>query len=189
MNKGFTLVELLIAIVILSLISVMAFRGLASVIETRSRLGMESRKWHDLALFFSRFGNDLSRPAHRPVTDESGNIQPEFSGKPGYSAPNDADILFTRMGYDEEGSQRIGYRINGGKIEELVWTHLDQAPGAAPKVYTLLDDVSAFQLRYLAMNDTWGAFWPLPQQPQPKAVEVTVVLNSGEKIVRIFSLI
>ncbi len=187
--KGYTLIELLIAVAILALISVMAFRGLASVIETRSHLAEENRKWHDLALFFSRFGEDLSRPEHRPVMDASGIMQPEFAGKPSYSDPLEANILFTRMGYEDEGGERIGYRFNQGKIEELVWAHLDQAPGTTPEIYTLLDEVKSFELRYLAINDTWVLFWPLPGQPQPKAVEATVTLASGEKIVRIFSLL
>ncbi|HQT27278.1 MAG TPA: type II secretion system minor pseudopilin GspJ [Burkholderiales bacterium] len=188
-ESGFTLVEILIAIAILALISAMAFRGLSSVIETRRHVAEENRKWHDLSLFFSRFGEDLSRPIHRPATDASGMTLPEFEGKPEYSGPLDANILFTRMGSEGESDERVGYRFNQGKIEELVWAHVDQAPGTKPDVYPLLSRIRSFELRYLAVNNTWVPYWPLPGQVQPKAVEASVTLESGEKIVRIFSLL
>lgn len=186
--KGFTLIELLIAIVILALISVMAFRALESVIATKNRVTEENRKWHDLSLFFSRIDEDLSRTAHRPATDPSGALQPEFAGKAAYSGPNDANMVFTKLGHDGESEERVGYRFDQGKIEELVWAHLDPAPGEKPAVYILLDHVREFRLRYLAVNNAWVPYWPLPGQLQPKAVEVSLTLESGEKIMRIFSL-
>lgn len=188
-EKGFTLVEILIAVSILALISVMAFRGLSSVIETGTHVSEETRKWHDVSLFFSRFGEDLSGLIHRPATDQSGLVLPEFEGKTDYSGPLDANILFTRMGDEDRNDERVGYRLNQGKIEVLLWAHVDQAPGTKPDIYPLLSHVRSFELRYLAINNTWVPFWPLPGQIRPKAVQASVTLESGEKIVRTFSLL
>lgn len=187
--RGFTLIELLIALVMLALISVMAFRGLTSILDTKSQVAGENRKWRDLTLFFSRLEEDLSRPEHRPVMDAAGIIQPEFSAKEGFTDPFDANLAFTRMGYENGSPERVAYRFNGGKIEELVWTRLDAAPGTKPVIYTLLTHIKAFKLQYLAANNGWLAGWPLPGQAWPKAVEVSLTLESGEKIVRIFSLL
>lgn len=186
MSKGFTLIELLIAILILALISVMAFRGLDSVLDTRKHVAEESRKWRDISLFFSRLDQDFSNLAHRPIMDASGILEPEFLGKTSYTEKYDANLFISRGG---ERPERIGYRLDKGKVEELVWSHLDQAPGATPSVYTLLDHVKNFSLRYLALNNNWSPVWPLPGQARPKAVEATLTLDSGEKIVRIFSLL
>lgn len=186
--KGFTLIEILISILILALISVMAFRGLNSVLETRKHVAQESRKWRDISLFFSRLDQDLSNLAHRPVIDAQGILQPEFSGKEKFSEPYDANLLFTRFGYGEGNSERIGYRLKEGKLQELIWAHPDQAPGGKPEIYTLLDHVRDFRLRYLAVNNAWVPYWPLPGQARPKGVEASLTLRSGEKIVRIFSL-
>ncbi|NNM82203.1 MAG: type II secretion system minor pseudopilin GspJ [Burkholderiales bacterium] len=189
MNKGFTLIELLIALVILALISVMAFRGLDSVLKAKKQVDSENRKWRDISLLFSRLDHDLSNLAHRPVIDASGALQPEFIGKENYSDSFDANLLFTRLGAEGNPPERVGYRFNQGRVEEIIWAHLDQAPGTQPAVYTLLDHVADLRFRYLAINDNWATIWPLPNQPRPKAVEATLTLLSGEKIVRIFSLL
>lgn len=185
--RGFTLVELLVAIAILALISAMALRGLESVISTRERIGDEAKKWRDVGLFFARFEADLSALEHRPGTDASGLVQPEFVAKGGLSGQYDANLIFTRASRD--GSSRIGYRFLQGRMEEVVWNHVDEAQGASPRIYPLLDHVSGFALRYLSINNVWVPYWPLQAQPRPKAVEATLILDSGEKIVRIFALI
>ncbi len=186
MSKGFTLIELLIAILILALISVMAFRGFDSVLQTRKHVAEESGKWRDISFFFSRLDQDFSNLSHRPIMDASGMLEPEFLGKTSYAEKYDANLLFSRGG---ESPERIGYRLDKGKIEELVWSHLDQAPGVTPSVYTLLDHVTDFSLRYLSINNSWTPVWPLPGQVRPKAVEASITLDSGEKIVRMFSLL
>ncbi len=187
--RGFTLIEVLVALVLLALIAAMAFRGLDSVLAAKSHVAGESRKWRDISLFFSRLEEDLSRCAHRPALDAAGVVQSEFSAKESLAGPLDANLFFTRMGYDGESPERVAYRFSQGKVEELVWAHLDQAPGSKPAVYPLLNHVKEFKLQYLAVNNGWFPYWPLPGQLRPKAVEASLTLESGEKIVRIFSLL
>ncbi|MHB1677364.1 MAG: type II secretion system minor pseudopilin GspJ [Sulfuriferula sp.] len=189
-QRGFTLIELLVAIVILALVSVMAYRGLNAVIEARAQVSAESRKWRDLSLVFARLQDDATHPAQRPIRDKNGLLQPEWVGKAGFLAPDDANLSMTRMGAGEQGATRIGYRYHEHAIEELIWPSLDQAPREKPSIYRLLDGVKEFQLRYLTLNNQWVENWPLPGQISglPKALEATVRLDSGERVQRIFAL-
>ncbi|MDA8329302.1 MAG: type II secretion system minor pseudopilin GspJ [Betaproteobacteria bacterium] len=189
-QRGFTLIELLVAIVILALVSVMAYRGLNAVIEARKHVEAESRKWRDLSLFFARLEDDATHPAHRPIRDKDGLLQPEWIGKTSFIAQDDANLALTRMGAGEQGPQRVGYRLNQGVIEVLIWPSLDQAPFEKPTTYPLLGGVKEFKLRYLTINHQWVETWPLPGQVGglPKALEVTVGLDSGERVKRIFAL-
>jgi general secretion pathway protein J len=189
-QRGFTLIELLVAIVILALISVMAYRGLNAVIEARAHVAAESRKWRDLSLFFARLEDDATHPSHRPIEDKDGLLQPEWAGKTSFIAQDDSNLSLTRMGSGEQGSQRIGYRLNQGVIEELIWPSLDQAPLEKPTIYPLLSGVKKFKLRYLTSSNQWVEIWPSPGQvgDLPKALEVTVGLDSGERIMRVFAL-
>jgi general secretion pathway protein J len=86
--------------------------------------------------------------------------------------------------------QRIGYRLRLNKLELLRWTALDSAPYNVPTVDTLLEGVSEFNLRYLTSQMTWEKQWPpvVANAPLPKGVEVELVLKSGEKLTRFFSL-
>ena len=189
-QRGFTLIELLVSMVIFALVSVLAYRGLNAVIEAREHVAAESQKWRDLTLFFARLGDDVGHPARRPIRDKGGLVQPEWLAKQNIFAPDNANLYLTRMGAGQQGLQRIGYRLNQGTIEELIWPSLDQAPREQPSIYRLLGGVKEFKLRYLTLSDLWVENWPLPGQigGLPKAVEVTVRFASGEQLKRIFAL-
>ncbi len=188
-QRGFTLIELLVALVIFALLSAMAYRGLNSVIEARDHVAAEQRKWRSLSLFFARLEEDVDQASHRPITDKFGLLQPAWVGKRGILAEDDANLYLTRIGSRDMESTRIGYRFNHGTIEELVWPSLDQAPQARPAVHTLLTGVRELKLQYLSRNKLWVPNWPLAGGDElPRALEATLVLDSGEQIKRIFAL-
>ena len=61
-----------------------------------------------------------------------------------------------------------------------------------PTVDTLLEGIAEFNLRYLTSQLTWEKQWVPPVVANvsilPKGVEVELVLKSGEKLTRFFSL-
>lgn len=189
-QRGFTLIELLVAMVIFALLSVMAYRGLNAVIDARAQVAAESRKWRDLSLFFARLEDDATHPARRPIRNGDGLLQPEWIGKTRYISPDDANLYVTVMESYGQGARRIGYRYNRGAIEELIWPSLDQAPREQPSIYPLLSGIREFSLRYLSAGNQWVDTWPLPGQigGLPKAFEVTIRLDSGERLTRMFAL-
>jgi general secretion pathway protein J len=191
--QGFTLVELLVALAIFSVMSVVAYRGLNAVLETREHLMADNRKWRELAVFFSQMKESVANAVDRPVRD-SGDLQaPAFLGKPDAVGDNDAQLIFTRMGLSgQQGHlgdlQRFGYRLRDRNIELLVWPVLDQAPHTLPTVSLVLGHVSSFVVRYLDDKGVWQAKWPVIGQNEvlPRAVEVRLGLESGEQVIRVF---
>jgi len=193
-RRGFTLVELLVALAIFSVMSVVAYRGLNAVLETREHLVAENRKWRELAVFFSQMKEGVTNAVDRPVRD-SGDLQaPSFLGKPEAVGENDAQLIFTRLGLPgQQGHlgdlQRFGYRLRERNIELLVWPVLDQAPHTRPTVSLALGHVSSFVVRYLDGKGVWQAKWPVIGQNDalPRAVEVRLGLESGEQVTRVFA--
>jgi general secretion pathway protein J len=193
--SGFTLVELLVALIILTLLSVAGFRGLNSVLQTHEHITQETRKWQHLAFFFSRLEQDVAQAIHRPARDPGGLMQPEWMGHPIAVGEDDAELTLTRAGIPNEGAsllapQRIGYRLEQNTIQLLRWPALDQAPLARPTHYPLLEGVREFRLRHLDAAGQWNVIWPPGggQNLLPQALEVTVTLTSGETITRVFAL-
>ncbi|MEN9357901.1 MAG: type secretion system protein [Pseudomonadota bacterium] len=73
-SHGMTLIELIVAIALLALVTLIAYRGLSLLERSNQQLTHESERWQDIALFFARFGNDVTQPSARPI--HIGTTQP-----------------------------------------------------------------------------------------------------------------
>ena len=187
---GFTLIELLTALLILSILALMAYRGLGAVLDTRERVAQETVKWRSVAAFFARFERDVHLAMPRTVRGAAG-VAPAWRGNP--AATTAPRLEFSRFGAVEgvDAARRLGYRLNDKQeIELWLWPGLDIAAGAQPARYALLDGVARFDLRYLNSALTWVDTWPATAASGliPRAVELRLVLATGEEIVRIFEL-
>ena len=136
----------------------------------------------------------MAQAIHRPVLDAGGLLQAEWIGRSMTVGEDEAELTFTRAGIPGEGAQllapqRIAYRFQQGSILLLRWPYPDQAPRSTPLRYPLLEGVAEFRLRHLDATGNWLDQWPGGQLGAlPKAVEVTVTLSGGEKIIRVFAL-
>jgi len=189
-RAGFTLVELLTALVILSLLGLMSYRGLSAVLDTREHVKAESDKWRRVDAFFLRFARDVRLAAPRPVRVASGTA-PAWLGR---AAPGSGPLLeFSRFASNDgiDTARRLGYRLNQkGEVELWLWPGLDAAPATLPVRYAILEDVKEFELTYLDLKNAWTSSWPVtPGDSQvPLAVRLRVLLGTGEELVRVFSL-
>jgi general secretion pathway protein J len=193
-QRGFTLVEVLVALTIFALMSMLAYRGLTSVLETRAHLADDNRRWRDIALTLAQLEQDMSQAVNRPVRDNGGLTQPALLGNPQARA-DEAQLSVSRMGSAWQSGvaadvQRHAYRLNNGTLEQLVWPVLDQAPLSAPQVHPLLERVARFELRYLDAGGNWQPRWPLPGVATvlPAALEVVLELDGGTTVTRVFAL-
>jgi general secretion pathway protein J len=174
-QRGFTLIELMSALLILSLLALMSFRGLGAVLDARDHVAQETEKWKRAAAFLSRLQGDLQLSAPRPVRAAAGRLEfSRFAGAEGVDAP-----------------RRVAYRLNEKReVELLLWPGVDAEPQGEPARYPVLSEVARFELQYLDAKLAWGDAWPrtVDDPPLPQALRVRIVLASGEDIVRVFAL-
>ena len=193
-RRGFTLVELLVAMAVLAMLAAVSFRGLSSILEAEAHVQSETRRWNDVAVVIAQMGRDLSLAVPRPVRGSAGQVLAAVI----ISGPSDetrGQIVVTRLGDSDSASsrsglRRIGYRLRAGILEYLLWPAADSAPEAIPSANPVLENVADLQLRALAQDGSWSAVWPVGPQANalPRAVEAQIVLAGGERITRLFPL-
>jgi general secretion pathway protein J len=194
-SRGFTLIELLVAVAIFGVLSGMAYRALTVVLDSRDRIELETRKWRELALFFTRLEQDVTAIAPRPIRDGQGARSPAVVGNSTSAASNDAALTLTRTGFAMEPGgvappQRLGYRLRSGVLELLSWNDLDQSPQSAPRVSALLREITALDIRYVDRRGQWSLNWPRADATAavtaiPAGIEVSLTLASGQRITRL----
>lgn len=195
-SRGFTLIELLVATAVLALVGALGYRGLDSILESEARLQAESRRWSDVALLFSQLGEDATLAIARTSRDATGVARPALLlSASADSSAGGAQLALTRLGIGEGAApqsapRRVGYRLQEGALQYLVWADPDAARDAAPAAYELLAGVAELQWRALDTDGRWTTEWPgqRPVALLPRALSLRLVLAGGEEITRIVPL-
>ena len=191
-RRGFTLLEVLIAIAILALLSLLGYRAISALSDSEGKLAAEATRWRVLDQFFARLEGDLREAVPRPIRVDDGSEQ-AWIGRSA-DAYGNSELIFSRAGPEfaiEPGSagQRLAYRFNDGTIELRYWPGYDHPRSAEAAVYPLLSGITGFHLTYLAANGNWIDNWPPTSDTTlPRAVHVELTLASGETIERWLAL-
>lgn len=178
-EAGFTLVELLVALAIFSLLSlagVMLLRsGSDTQLAVKDRLDELSRgnRLHN------NIEGDLAQAMSRSVRDPAGASVPAFVEESG-DVPGML-FGFVRAGWsnlDEAprpALQRVAYVLDKNSLKRLSWPMLD---GAAPSDATVIvDNVASAQVRFRDDRGEWRNDWTaVDADALPRAVELRVAI-------------
>jgi len=195
-KQGFTLLELLVAMAIFALISVMTFQGLQSMIKSREIMGAETERLAALQGAMALMARDFQQIIARPIRDEFGDMQPAVIS----TAGDGTAVEFSRGGWRNPAAlarsnmQRVAYRLKDSKLLRETWPVLDRAATTKSVSRELVTDVLDFRLRFQDNNDHWQPSWPPPaetiaaaaQKQLPKAVEMTLELAEWGTLTRLF---
>jgi len=193
---GFTLLELLVALSVFSLVSVMAYAGLRTVLQSEQQTEQRATRIQQLQSAVLMLERDLAQFVDRPIRDEYGDEQPALRTAD-YGASR---LEFTHAGWRNPTAsarstlQRVAYGVEEEQLLRLSWPVLDRAQDSTPYRAVLLDKVREFNLRYMDDAHEWQLQWPPAglaagdPVPLPLALEVTLVLEDLGEIRRVFPL-
>lgn len=197
-DRGFTLVEVLVATVILAVMGVMAYRSV-----TEARIAVEHTSGHMDRLravqrAMTLFAGDFRSLAPRPVRETIGD---------GYRAallrdPNAATLVeLSRSGWPNGAAtprgtvQRVSYRLEQRALVREHWNVTDATLASTPIQRRLLDEVERVEIRYLNSGREWVSQWPPLGSPgdtglraRPLAVEIVIVLADYGELRRLIEV-
>ena len=197
--RGFTLLELLVALTVFAIMSVAAYGGLRNVLFTRAAVEEQNRRLAAVQLAVYRLEQDIEQAVPRGIRDEYGEPQAALIG--GELASD--RLILTRAGWDNPLGQpratlqRVAYRLRNGRLWRLYWDVLDRGGPSEPREILLLDRVRELRVRFLDQDD-WRNDWPPPANDEaskkndldmlPRAVEIGLTLEDWGEIVRLLPL-
>lgn len=183
-QRGFTLLELVAAMAIFAMLSVMAYGGLSALIQTRKGLDSSYERLQSWQMAVHRLRTDLNQARLRPVRDQFGDYQPALH------EPEAGRLVLTHGGRRNPLAQprstleRVAWFMDtDGTLVRQNWLTLDQSQSEAPIKTVVLNNITTLGWRYLdASNDQWVEDWPPPrlastppeQVPLPRAVELNL---------------
>lgn len=193
-QHGFTLLELVVALGIFGLMSVLAYGGLNSVLQTREQVNESMERLADLQRAVFRFQSDLESTQFRPIRDEFGDLRAAMLWD-----NTQQGLEFTRGGWrnplnlPRSSMQRVAYFLEEKRLVRRNWQVLDRAQDAVYTDTDLLEDVEEIKLRFLSEGDEWQAEWPpanvlTENPPLPKAVELTITTEDVEELKLLFRI-
>lgn len=189
-TRGFSLVEVLVALAVFSAVAAIAWGALATTATTRAALGAQQDRFAAVVRAVSDLERDLRQAISRPVRDSYGAVLPAMLGT--------ADHLeWSRLGFanpraePRSNIERVVYAFDAGTLRRGRWAVLDRAPASVPDAQALLDRVTALRLRYLDAEGAWSDRWP-PRDARiealPRAVELRLTLADYGELRRVLLL-
>ncbi|MBU2712198.1 type II secretion system minor pseudopilin GspJ [Zooshikella harenae] len=181
-THGFTLLEVLIAVAIFSIIGLAVYQLFNSILKTQVTVFDHGEQMVDLQKTFYFIRHDLEQWVKRPIRNEFGDKEEAF-------IIDENTLEFTRLGWDNplqswpehpDGKrsrlQRVKYENVNNELVRYYWRFLDRAPEVKPKKQVLLMDVTDLHYQFLDKQDTWHSDWP-PNNAQstsskPEAIKV-----------------
>jgi general secretion pathway protein J len=194
--RGFTLLEVLVAVVIFGIISVLAYGGYNQLIQQSDIVERSASRTRAVQSTVQRMSEDFEMLEPRPIREPLGEtLEPALR-----SGGTRVDTLLdlTRSGWTNPAGlsrptlQRVAYRLVDDKLERAYWNALDRTMTTEPTSAVLIDKVRAASFRFMDQNQTWHDQWPPlgysgpdSARLRPIAVEITLELEDWGKLVRL----
>ncbi|MGE0386312.1 MAG: type II secretion system minor pseudopilin GspJ [Gammaproteobacteria bacterium] len=191
--RGFTLVEMLVALAIFAVLATMAYRGLETLLRASSRTTEHAGRLAALQRTFTLLQLDLEQAAPRPVRDELGDPIPALAGGTA-AAPL---VELTRAGrnggvaIERPDIERVAWRLDAQRLSRVRWENLDRVQGDVPRAAVLLEGVRGVQVRFFS-DGQWLGYWPPADggggEALPAAFEAVVTMQDGARYRRVILL-
>ena len=149
--RGFTLIEVLIAMAITAFVSVLSYQALSAALTGIESVRAESERLHEINRAFNVLSRDIRQMTNRPVRDEFGQLASAVLGGPLARDP----LRLTRAGWHNSTGaprstlQRVAYRLEDDRLLRLSYPVLDRTTAIEPTETVLVDRVEGFEVRFL----------------------------------------
>lgn len=196
--RGFTLIEVMVAMAIFGVMTVLAYMSLGQTLANAALLTARMDRLQAIQRTMRFIGNDLLTAAPRPVRSELGD---SYLPAMQVTASNDYLLAITHGGWPNPAGlprstmQRSVYLLQEDKLLRVYNTVLDATYSNNAITTEILDGVVSLEFRLIQDNlETINQWPPLAAQGasalqlRPRAVEIILTLEDEGEIRRIIEV-
>ncbi|PKG97950.1 type II secretion system minor pseudopilin GspJ [Paraglaciecola sp. MB-3u-78] len=196
---GFTLIEILVAMAIFTIIGLASTGVLNSVISSDQLSSERFEKLEELQRAMLTIERDILQIVPRKVRINSEPVSAVISGGEDVFDSDADGIGFVRAGWHNPQMllprstlQAVGYRLQEEQLQRLYGNYVDHVIGYEPKVKILLSDIEDFRVSFLTEAeqleepDEWKETYS--SATLPIAISITIVSKTFGEIRREFIL-
>ena len=196
-SRGFTLLELLIAIAIFAVLGLATYRMLDAVMRADTGTQAHERQLRELVRAMNAFERDITHLIARPVRDQYGETLPALQAL----ESSEPHLEFSHSSWRNPQAlacadvQRVRWQVVAGEWRREYWHVLDRAQDSATQSQRVLGQVNQVSYRYLDHDNQWQTTWPPFEQDKelyltqlPKALELTLEHAHFGQLRRMFLL-
>ena len=189
--RGFTLLELLVAMAIFAFIGIMAYGGLAAMIKNSEGARGAREQLAEVQRGLRVLDDDLSMVINRPVRDGLGSPHLALmSGRDGTTLLEFTRTVRVREGFAPSPFSRVRYRWQEGVLWRDEWNPPDAAQLEPDQVMRVWGKVSEVELRFLEDGNE-SAVWPPPNAQNmslPQAISIQLGFEDGRRLTQVMLL-
>jgi general secretion pathway protein J len=197
-GKGFTLIEVLVALAVFGVMSMLAYAALGQTLSNADYLTDRMDRLQSIQRTVRYLSTDLFQAVPRPVRTELGD---SFSPALQTTLSSEFALELTHGGWGNPAGlprgtlQRVAYRLEEDELVRYHWNVLDRTYANEPIATVLLDNVEGLYFRYYQGSGELSEIWPpLAQQgaaalrSRPRAVEIVLTTADQGEIRRLLEI-
>jgi len=178
-NRGFTLLEMVVAVAIFAIMAAIAYTGLNHTIRVGNQVGESNLRLSELQFALSYFSSDWLQVSPRKVRNQYGDEESNI-------IIENNSVSFTRSGWanllqrKRSNLQRVQYLLIDNKLVRRHWLSLDQGIGEEPLESVLLHNVNALEVQFVDASEKAIDAWPddlVRDERQPIALKFSVEIS------------
>ncbi|EKD71202.1 MAG: type II secretory pathway protein LspJ [uncultured bacterium] len=180
-KKGFTLLEILIALFIFTILSVMLIGALHSVINANQATDDNAERLRKTQMTLLLLSRDIEQAINRPIINATGKEEAAFIGEKNKMTFTHGGVADPTNKIGASSLRRVEYSWHDNTLFRSSWDALDQAPDATSSSRELLNNITEMHFQYLDADYRFQNSWPIQgktNQALPKAVRVFLTIKN-----------
>jgi general secretion pathway protein J len=188
--KGFTLLEIMVALFVFTILAMIMTHALHSVLGVEKSTNEHAARLAEMQMALLFLEHDLEQAVDRPILNREGMQEVAFIG-------DNQHIEFTHGGLANPDGRLVSSTLQRTKfinsenhLQRQSYEVLDQVADSKPDIRLLINNVSELKFEFLDSKGIYRNAWPAANDTKadvmPVAVKISFVVAHWGKMIQVF---